>query len=72
MARQANTGCMYCSDEFCTALITRDCTNCSFCLTHDQREKKRQKAFKRLRQLDIPKQEIIAQKYYGGAMPWRY
>lgn len=72
MTRQVNTDCMYCSDGFCTALITRDCINCSFYQTRDQREKKRQKAFKRLRQLDIFKQKIIAQQYYDGAMPWRY
>ena len=71
MVRQVNTDCVCCSDGFCTALITRDCTNCSFYQTRDQREKKRQKAFKRLRQLDILKQKIIAQQYYDGAMPWR-
>ena len=71
MTKQVNTDCMYCSDESCMVLITRDCTNCSFFLTRDQREKKRREALKRLRQLDISEQEIIAQKYYGGTMPWR-
>ena len=43
MARQVNTDCMYCSDGFCTALVTRDCTNCSF-LTRDSARKKRQES----------------------------
>lgn len=72
MTRQANTDCMFCSGESCMALVVRDCTNCSFFLTRDQREKKRREALKRLRQLDISEQEIIAQKYYSGTMPWRY
>lgn len=71
MTKQIKLDCMFCSEGICMALITRDCNNCNFFLTKEQRENKRQKAFKRIFKLPLREQEHIAVTYYSGAMPWR-
>lgn len=57
----------------CKRLNVKECTgkNCAFYQTEKQESISREKAFKRIASLEHLEQKTIADKYYGGKMPWK-
>lgn len=56
----------------CRILAVKGCPGdgCSFFKTESQHRADKQKAYRRLAALDKLEQRHIAEKYYGGKMPW--
>ncbi len=56
----------------CKKLTVNKCIgeSCSFAQNKEQVEASRKKSFERLSNLDKGHQGYIADKYYGGKMPW--
>ena len=63
--------------QTCTLLdISKHCTpehacKCSFGLTPRELRQSTLHAYERLASLDLTDQDYIANKYYGGKMPWK-
>lgn len=56
----------------CRKLNVKQCngSSCSFAQTKEQSTASRRKSFNRLARLSYEHQSYIAEKYYGGKMPW--
>lgn len=66
--------CIYLSERYkCGILNVKECLGekCTFCKTFYQRDKSVNSWFEHLNSLAVPKQERIANVYYGGKMPWK-
>lgn len=57
----------------CKILTVKKCIgeSCPFAKTKEQIEASCEKSFKRLASIDKELQRYIAEKYYGGKMPWK-
>lgn len=58
----------------CGALTQRRCPGCNRCAfykTRRQLEKEKQAANEKIRKLPAERQKYIAEKYFGGQMPWK-
>ena len=67
--------CIHNKGRECRALSVFVCKSkkskkCSFKQTHDEHFDSVQTANKRLRNIDCSQQRYIADRYYGGDMPW--
>ena len=67
-----NKCCVNGSEVLCKILDIKECMgeNCSFFKTAKQQKADRAKAYLHIASLGYLKQRNIADKYYGGKMPW--
>lgn len=64
--------CTYADGRRCKILTVSECpAKCSFYQTEEQAKASQQRANARLRSLLQGYQQMIANKYYGGTMPWK-
>ncbi len=62
--------CNIFAKDKCKILKVKNCTGCAFFRTRGQSEKSLKAASARLASLENSQQLYIADKYYGGKMPW--
>ncbi len=63
------------ADHECTVLEKRKCvgfTSCVFYKTCEKAQKDAERANERISALPMENQQVIADKYYKGKMPWRF
>jgi hypothetical protein len=65
------TKCFALNGDECVLLNDRRCYGCAFYKTVEELGKSQAAAFARIAKLPFEDQHYIAQKYYGGNLPWR-